>query len=736
MWERGKLLRRATWISGLAVTATLLILYIISPPPVELVRNAVQDGYQRLSPRVYDRDAPVHVIDIDEASLETLGQWPWPRTYLAALTDRLFGLGAVAIGFDILLAEPDRTSPRALRENLTRFREDIRLPEGLSALADHDAIFARALSQGPTVLALSGRDGGVVPPPKAGVAFTGADPADALLTFPGALLPVPELGEAAAGLGHVSLTPGRDGITRRVPMAARLGDQTYPSLSAELLRVAQGAGSHILRTTQASGEGAGGSNLVVAMKTGAAQYPLDASGDFHVHFAGLQPGRTTPILSILADDWDTVANQAAIAGKIVLIGSSAQALFDIRTTPLSDKVPGVMIHAEVLEQVIAGTFLNRPDWTVGLELLVIAAIGLIMILLSRTDAPALGLLGAFGLAGLSWAVGWHAFSAYGLLLDPTGPILAAFAVFIPTTALNVLAKEVARRKIRGQFAHFLPEPLIAEIVQSPEETLTPKGAERELTIMFVDMRRFSTLTEKMAPEDVVRLLNTFLDGISVALVSHGATIDKYIGDAVMAFWNAPVAREDHAVQAQLAIFAIERAVADANATFQDANLPQVEARIGVNTGKAFVGLMGSSERLSYSCVGDAVTLAARLEGLTRLYGVGHLVGSATASACPEGYMHVEIDEVVVKGRTQPEAVAVLVSASDPAAQAFKSKMATLRVAEKAADWTAARAACDQIAQMQLSGLDLPHLARFYLERIADAEVKGGPDMLYRADAKR
>ncbi|MEO1734409.1 MAG: CHASE2 domain-containing protein, partial [Pseudomonadota bacterium] len=484
------------WGIGIVVTTLFLVLYALAPLPVRQTQNAIFDLYQRLSPRVGDPSVPLQIIDIDEASLAAYGQWPWPRTYLAEITDRLFEAGAVLVAFDVLLSEPDRTSPKAIVQSWSRFNREAVPPGAFGALPDHDDVMAEAIASGPTVLSVAGANVGRVAAPLAGISYTGQAPRNALPRFGGALGPLPRLREAAAGVGTISLVPGADGVIRTVPMALWLDDQLYPSLAAEVLRVAQGAGSHILRTTEASGEISGGTVRVTAMRTGRASVPLDGDGGFRVHFAELMPGRLTSAATVLqADDPMTLARD--VNGKIVLVGSSAQALFDIRLTPLATQIPGVAVQAQVLEQVLTGHFLTRPDWMPGLEMALILILG---VLLTAAAARERTVLAGIGLVALTIALsfaGWLGFARAGLLFDPSLAILAAILCYLPGTTLNVLANRRARAGIRQQFASFVPDALLTKITADPEAALTPEGSSRDITVMFVDMKGFSTTTELM-----------------------------------------------------------------------------------------------------------------------------------------------------------------------------------------------------------------------------------------------
>ncbi|MEM0946416.1 MAG: adenylate/guanylate cyclase domain-containing protein [Pseudomonadota bacterium] len=724
------MITRLTWLAGLTVTMIMIGLYAAAPRVVELARAAIHDVYQRAAPRVRDPATPIHVVDIDEASLRDRGQWPWPRTDMAELTDRLFDLGAVTIGFDVLFAEPDRTSPIAVAQNWQRFSGDAVSLDGFAGLPDHDVLFASALGAGPTVLALAGaaaeNGNGPVPAPKAGIAYTGRLPAGALTTFDAALAPIAPLRETTSGFGGISLVSGADGITRSVPMVALYDGTLLPAFSVELLRVAQGAGSHILRTSEGSGQASGGAATPVAMRTGALEYPLDENGHFRIHFAQNRAERVTSAAEFFDSAVDLDALRGKVDGKIVLVGSSAQSLFDIRATPLSSNVPGVQLHADILEQIISGQFLVRPDWMRGFEVVLIIVVGVFVTGFAARERPMPGLVAALGSVGMLLLGGWLAFSQAGLVLNPFEPAVTALAVYLPATTINVIGKERARQAIRAQFNHFLPGEIVDEIAQDPDERLTPSGAARELSVMFVDMRGFSTVSEPMAPEAVVRMLNIYLSTVASTLDEAGATIDKFMGDSVMAFWNAPLPEPEHAACAVRAVLAVERALLKAGDKLAAEGLPRVEARLGVNTGRAYVGLMGSAERLNYSCVGDSVTLAARFEGLTRYYGTTNLIGELTARRVPDGYVAVDIDRVVVKGRTSAATVATVLPAGAEAAR-LDTVMKALRSAYLLQDWDRARSYCSELSKLKIGGVDTIRLATVYRFRIDTLARSSLPD---------
>lgn len=455
---------------------------------------------------------------------------------------------------------------------------------------------------------------------------------------------------------------------------------------------------------------------------------MEADGAFRVHFSGYQEARVTPAARVLEAEGLDPELQQRLSGRIVLVGSSAQGLFDIRTTPLDPAIAGVTLHAEIIEQIVAGVFLSRPDWMPGLEFLIVVLAGVILTALQLRERPVLGLAAALVLVTAPTLGGIFAFGRAGVLFDPVLPTLTALAVFLPGTTIGFLAKDRARRAIRSRFAYFLPPALIGRIEANPEAALTPEGAERELSVMFVDMRGFSSVTEGMPPDRVVQLINTYLSAVAETLVDRGATIDKFMGDAVMAFWNAPIEQEGHAATALAAIIEVERAAAAASARLEAEGYPPVRVAIGLNTGKAYVGLMGSRDRLSYTCVGDAVTLAARLEGLTRSYGVSNCVGPEAAAACPAGLRAIVLDRIAAKGFAKAVDVSVIVAAGGEGVADFAEALTRARTAYLGRDWDAAEAGFAELAALGPDFCETTVLAGTYLDRIATHRVAPpGPD---------
>ena len=729
---------------GLVITGLLLLLHFVQPPIIAQLGDLVFDAYQRAAPRPY-KEAPVRVVDIDDETIAKLGQWPWPRTDVARLEQVLADAGASSIAFDIVFSEPDRTSPARVAEILRRnpaARSDY---ADIAALADHDVLLGQAMAQTPSVTGLFlTRDANPArPAAKAGFAFSGTPPLNALPKFQGSIVPLPVIDKGAAGSGFVSIVGGRDGIVRKAPLLARIGDQVVPSLSLEALRVAQGAGAVVIKSTDASGQMGGGPPSVVALKVGAFQVPTTRSGELWMYYAAPRPGRTVPAWKILTGAIAPAELRRLFQGRIVFVGTGAAGLRDIVATPVSGRELGVVVHAEAVEQMILGQFLARPDWSSGLErtMLLLLGIGISLSL------PWIGAVrgGAVALAALAAVIGgsWYAFRSHGLLVDPTYPSFAVATVYMAGTMFSFYREERARAYIRSAFDRYLSPELVQRIARDPGH-LELGGEERDMTVMFCDIRSFSRMSERLSPQQIIQFLISFLTPMTDVLLANKATIDKYIGDAILAFWNAPLEDPEHhrnAAFAALAMLDRLRVLNAARGGGHDGVWPgEVRIGIGMNSGPCCVGNMGSAQRLNYSLIGDTVNLASRIEGLTKVYGAPIVVGAELAERLGD-FALIELDVVRVVGREAPERLFALIGppdlAQDEGFREIQARQAALLAAYRGRDWTAAKAELAAMAPAAARfGLD--KLAALYAERIAACRKSppaGDWDGVYQATEK-
>jgi adenylate cyclase len=696
-------MRRSTIImAGLVPVLLIALAKLAAPFFFAQTSGLVFDSYQRLSPRPY-RDAGVRVIDIDEESIRRLGQWPWPRSDLAELTSAVTGAGAAAIAFDIVFSEADRTSPQKLAERAARQGATPAQLAVLRSLPDPDARFAEALGAAPTVLGffLTHDPPGAAVEPKAGFAVSGSDPGASLTAYSGAIQPLAPFRQASKGLGFISLKPDADGIVRRAPLLAKANGVLVPSLSAEALRVAQGAGGIVVRSSDASGEVNAGAPEAVGLKIGEAEVPLTDRGELWMHYTPPAAERIVPAWKVLQGRFPPAEMERLFSGRIVLVGAGAIGLRDLVATPVQDRELGVVVHAQAIEQMVLQDFLYRPDWAAGLEMTAVLGAGLLLALLLPSRGAFTGALLAGGLVAAAAGGSWYAFRAQNLLVDPSAPIMALIACYVVITLLTYLREERMRRYIHGAFDRYLSPELVRRISADPSR-LELGGEVREMTVLFCDIRGFSRISERMAPQDIIRFLIAFLTPMTDILLARRATIDKYIGDAILAFWNAPLddpRQHENAARAALEMIDRLQNLNAAMPTQEDASWPgNVEIGIGVNAGPCCVGNMGSAQRLSYSLIGDTVNLASRIEGLTQAYGVKILLGEEPASRLPL-FATVEVDRVRVVGRDTPETIHALLGDEDLARSAgfatFAGRHASMLAAYRARNWEEAEQALVQ-----------------------------------------
>lgn len=634
--------RRGGFIIGIVIAALLTLLRWVDPQPLQDLRAASLDIYQKLKPRAAI-DTPVVVVAIDEASLRQQGQWPWPRHKIAELTDRLFAAGVASVGYDILFAEPDRLSPAVVRHDL-----GISDPALLTALRDGDADLAAAISEKPVALAFADTPGtGILPPVKAGFAVSGEPVAAGLTQFSAAILPLPALTEAAAGLGHISLSGEQAGSTvRQVPLLLTGGGNLYPAFLLEALRLGAGASTYVVTGDPLY------AGQMQALRVGDFDVPTDERGQVRFYAA---PGSSTPTLSageVLAG----TADLAPLAGAIALVGVSAAGLQDIRVTPLGEAVPGVNIHAQIISQIMTGQYLNRPAWVDGAEVLAIAALSLLLVTIATFVGPLAGLVAAGVLMAVIAGLCWYLFSTLGLLVDPVSPLGGALLTVFATTAFWYIVIERQRRYIRQAFGRYVSPALLARIEQSPE-ALKLGGINREITVLFMDVRGFTSLSESLTPQETIRFLNTVHGALSAPVVALDGTLDKYIGDSLMAFWNAPLDVGQHAAKAAEAALRMREALAKLNAA-NAFGLPgghEVRIGIGIHTGLACVGNVGTQSRLNYSAVGDTVNTAARIEAACKDFTTDVLVSGDTAALLPQFRTRLA-GEVQLRGKSHADKV--------------------------------------------------------------------------------
>jgi adenylate cyclase len=729
------------WLQPLLASLVLILaltLRLFDPPILSDFRSLVFDQYQRFSPRLYQPSLPVRIVDIDEESLKQLGQWPWPRSLFAQLLEQLRKQGVLAVAMDIVFAEPDRTSAPRMLTTWGVPLDDPLADELRRRVPDPDQALAAEIAKGRVVagFVLVGSKTNEAVKRKAGLASMfgkDVDPKKLVPQFNGAVLNIPAIENSAMGSGSVNVVPESDGTVRRVPMILNAGGTLVPSLSAEVLRIALGEKQYILRASGAqkykrlfSLSGEQGIGEFSIGKSGRNSVVTDPTAQVWLHDTGHRPQR-------FVSAWKVIAGQApSLKGAIVFIGTSAAGLQDLRSTPNWSAIPGVEIHAQIVEQIITGNFLQRPIWANDLESGLLLVLGVAMIGLLPWLRPTFcALLGGLSVL-IAVMLGWWAFDELGWLLDPLYPSAGAGAVFLTMLLLSFQRSDVERRRVREAFRYYLAPAMVERVAANPG-LLRLGGEMRDLTIMFCDVRDFTAIAEGMDATSLTALLNDFLTPMTEAVLAHDGTIDKYIGDSIMAFWNAPLDEPDHARLACLTTLDMRRRLSLLNAQLEErAKLAGQVHRpimigIGLNSGQACVGNLGSREKFNYSAIGDNVNLASRIEGVSKSFGLDILIGEQTHAAAPD-LAAIPIGDIFVKGKTIPARLYALIGGPEvmqsPNAAALLDAIAEAANAFKASNLADVAAALEKAKPLG-AGLNLEPLFEHMGNALAAASRRAG-----------
>jgi len=712
------------------------------PQTILLLREWVWDEMVRAKPRAYNPDLNVRIVDIDEASLATQGQWPWPRARIARLVATLDDYGAGAVAFDVFFAEPDRTTLRRVFESLQRdvpgYQPPL-APDVLSSQPDNDEILAAAMTKIPVVLALSVEDqempgGGRKLENLPRIKFERRKDQRYLPYFPSAISALPRLQKQAAANASIDPRVDADGITRKAPLLFKVGKRTVPALSLAVAHIA--SDKEIKVSTRRPG--------LKSISVGDIHIPTDLYGQMRLYDSGTQRQRYISAADVLSGTLPK--NQ--LKGAIVIVGTGAEGLNDLRLTPLDRWVPGMETHVQFVEQILSGSFLDRPEWGRPAKLATVLIFGVLLltsIYFNWARVPSWS-LAVF--AALALSVGaWIGFSTYRLLLDPLLPAAALLSAAALDRFLLVLELRRERSAVRGAFARYLA-PAVVEQLAENSDRLRLGGERREMTFLFCDIRGFTAISEQFRqdPEELTNLINSFLTPMTDEIMARLGTIDKYMGDCIMAFWNAPLDDPMHAIHACQSALAMQACLKELNANIaaatEETNLAvKIKAGVGLNTGNCVVGNMGSEQRFDYSVLGDDVNLASRLEGQSKTYGVDILTGEGTRAAAPD-FAALEVDLIAVKGRTA--AVHVYALLGDLALrnsvtfqQLAKSQNAILS-AYRTQQWTEARGHIRDCQAIALAEWALTDLYELYEARISGFETTPPPKNwagVYVADSK-
>jgi adenylate cyclase len=690
---------------------------------VEQLSSIIHDYRLRLTmPRTLDDR--IVIIDIDEKSLKEEGRWPWGRDRLAMLMDKLFDkYGVAVVGFDVVFAERDESSGLKVLQKLgqNQLKGDMSFQSTLSQIRpqlEYDNLFASKIKNRNVVLGYyltnqkDQRASGMLPEPTfPSGSFKGHSVE--FTTWNGYGANLPELQQAAASAGHFNPLVDFDGRVRRVPMLVEYDGAYYESLSLAMVRTLLGQTKLLPGFAEAKTGGYAGLEwLELDAAGGRLKIPVDSDVATFVPYRGGQGSfRYISITDVLHERVDP----AQLKDKIILVGTTAPGLLDMRATPVSEVYPGVEVHANMISGILDQNLKERPAYMLGAEVVWLLLIGIALSFLLPLFTPAKAILASvFTLittTGLS-LVAWQ----YGNVLMPVANSLLMIALlFALDMSYGYFVESRTKRQITGLFGQYVPSELVEEMAKHPE-SVSMVGESREMTILFSDVRGFTTISEGLDPKELSLLMNEFLTPLSRVIYKHRGTIDKYMGDCIMAFWGAPLPDRDHARNAILAGIEMQATLQALQPHFKERGWPGIHVGVGINTGRVSVGNMGSEVRVAYTVMGDEVNLASRLEGITKQYGVGIIVGENTQNLVTD-FLYRELDHVRVKGKDRPVAIyepIALVSEASKALQDEVKLFHEVRRLYRKQDW-------DQ-AELQLMNLQRmsPGTALYgkYAERVA------------------
>ena len=688
--------------------------------PIDRLDALLYDWRFQLLPPEREPILPIVIVDLDEATQQREGRWPWDRGKVAALIQALRGHGATLIGFDVVFSEPGVNPASVLLASEILPQDAQRIVATNEEKFDGDAVLAATLDPYVVLgyfLHADGASAGVLPPP-----FLLLDAESAatstVLRLPDYTGSLPILLSSGASSGFVVAIPDSDGVVRRMPMVLRHGDGVYTSLSLEMARLALGAPWVRLQTAQH-----GGMDIVTGLHVGPGLFvPLDKAGSLLIPYrGGARSYLTLSATEVLRGD-APASELAALQNAIVLVGTSALGLSDLRTTPLQTGFPGVEAHANVLDALLlaslgANAFYHRPDWADGAAFAATVVLGLVLALVLPGQSPRtmLALVAALlvVLVGANGAL-WH---YHHMALPLAAPLLVALAIALINIVGGYLSANRQRRAIQSLFSEYVPAAYVERIVNAPA-AVSLAGEQRHMTVLFADVRNFTAISEPLSATQVKLLLNRYLSSVTEIIFAHQGTIDKYVGDLVMAFWNAPLDDAHHASHAVSAALAMQEGMQVLRREFADEGLPKLQIGVGLNTGPMNVGDMGSRFRRAYTVLGDAVNLGARLESLTAFYNVPILVSEYTRNNAAE-FLYRTVDHVKVKGRSEAVEIFQPLCLKGAASAEQLDRVARYEQAVthyRAGDWGLARAAFQQLY------LDEPDpLYQLYLDRLNSSE---------------
>ena len=652
--------RLSFWLGLLILFGGIYVRYD-DPPAIEAIRLKAFDQFNRSFPRVPVTPSPVVIIDLDEKSLGQIGQWPWPRTIFANLIETLFEQGVRVVGLDIIFPEFDQTSPEVWIKNFPSLDESV--IAHISALPSNDAVLGHALSQHDVVLGQAASRTPVQETPsnkraqETSVIGLSGPVTRFTLQQPFLIPNNATLEDNSNSRALFSVDEEVDGVVRRVPAVYQIGNVIKPALSFEMIRLFE-RGSGIIARANNSGMEFVSINSEVTKRL-----PVDSRGRFWVYYAPPDTfnrlDNNNRMYISASDVLNGKVGSDRLKDKIAIIGTSAIGLLDIRATPIAPRLPGVEIHANIIENIVQGEFLAYPGFMLVAEMGLALIVGLLLIFFIPRVGPIFTVIGLVTVIGSLLAISIYAFTEHRILIDNTVPSGLSLILYSVLAFANYAREAAEKRQVRMAFGQYLSPDLVEQLAENPDQ-LKLGGETKKMSILFCDVRGFTTISEsfKTDPQGLTRLINRLLTPLTQEILIRQGTIDKYMGDCIMAFWNAPLETPDHprlACEAGLAMFEVLDVLNEARE--QEAkeagteHLP-LKIGIGINSGSVVVGNMGSEQRFDYSVLGDAVNLASRLEGQSKGYFVDIVIGEETHDAVNDVMACLELDLIKVKGKKE------------------------------------------------------------------------------------
>jgi len=646
-------------IGCLAILAACLVFYTFGnhkPALLTALDNRVADAMFRWRGPVKTTGSVV-IIDIDEKSLREIGQWPWPRNIVAQLIRRILDEEPRVVGLDIVFAEQDRTSPIRYVDELQRIF-NVKLPSLNPAVApemlNHDLALGRAVAAGPTILGYAFQlydDGLKVPQdlpfPSCRINVHPATTPFRDLALIKAYRGVLNIMDVAQGRseGFFNVFPDPSGTIRKVPLLMMLDDIPYPSLALEMYRVGMDQNdiaihaSHQVKTPETG---------LLGIAVGERYIPTDDNGQLAVNFRG--PAKTFPYLP--AVDILLGQHRLALKDKYVLIGGSASGLFDLVATPFANLYSGVEVHASIIDNMVAGDPFSHDIFSeIGWTYALIIVGGILLSFILSYSGPLLGGLGGLLIIAAALFGNYQLFFLKQTLVGVVYPFLSFLLIFLAVSVGNYFYEGREKSFIRGAFGHYVSPRVVSQLIDNPAK-LSLKGEQKNLTVVFSDIRGFTTISEQMSSEQLSIFMNEYLTTMSNCIIDHGGTVDKFIGDAIMAIWGAPLDDRDHAIHALQAAMNMMAQLKETRQDYARRGLPVIDIGIGINTGMMSVGNFGSHARFDYTVMGDNVNLASRLEGANKDYGTHVIISEFTRAQLGDQFFCRFIDKVRVKGKNK------------------------------------------------------------------------------------